>query len=132
MESSMSIPVATTTITIKRVEALDPDSPDTEVDPWEYDPDAPAETETERQYVLDSNVRAVISTRPGRSGSPGDTETVVFELVCDPTDLTHKDVVVDEISEERYEVLWAQSTPGIAGLAHVRAGLVMVTGPGNE
>jgi len=113
----MSIPVSTTTVTVKRP-TTDPGTQD----PWE----TPAGTST-----LATGIRAVISPSSGSSGAPGDTEVVEFKLVSDPTDIDYLDQIVDEFDDKVYEVVWAITTPGIAGLGHTAAGLKRSTGLGS-
>ena len=114
----MTIALATTTIQVRRPA----DSSD--VDPWERE-DAPA------SESLASGVRADISINTGRSHGPGDTQTLEFLLICDPTALTFHDQVIDEKTGQLYDVQWVHPTPGTPGLEHIQAGLKTVTGPGN-
>jgi hypothetical protein len=120
----MSLALYTTTISIVRVPILE----ESGRDPWEPDtPDSPApEGET-----IATLVPADISLNLGRSGGPGDTETVEFMLICDPTDLSFRDRVVDDTTGAEYEVQWASLTPGLPGFEHVQAGLKQVSGFGN-
>lgn len=109
----MAIPLATTTITVRRV----PD--DEDLDPYDEQP----EPET-----VASGVRAHISTRTGRETVAGGSQEVVsFGLSCDPVDLRHTDEVVDDTTGETFEVVWAISRQGL-GMDHVQAGLERVTG----
>lgn len=114
----MSIPVATTTISVKR---------SADAGGWDPSQGEPPMT------LLNKGVRAVISSESGRNVStPGETSTVMFRLVCDKTALTYLDTVVDEITGEIYEVDWAHYQPGVAGLDHTQAGLKQVKGPGTN
>jgi hypothetical protein len=120
----MSLALYTTTITVHRtaledVSGRDPWEPDTPIDP------APEET------TIATQVPADISLNLGRSGGPGDTETVEFQLLCDPTDLSFRDTVSDDTTGAVYEVQWATLTPGLPGFEHVQAGLKQVSGFGN-
>lgn len=109
----MSIPLATTQISVLRV-AADPTR-----DPYDAQP-APA--------VLASGVRAHISTPNGREQTAGGSQEVVeFRMSCDPVDLRHTDQVQDEGSGAIYEVTWARAREGL-GLDHVEAGLKQVAG----
>lgn len=114
----MTISLSTTTISVKRPS-------NTERDQWDETPEDPSN-------LIASGVRATIKVnfQTARSGGPGDTETVEFLLMCDPTDLTYNDIVVDEATDTEYEVTWALTTPGVAGLGHTQAGLKTVTGFG--
>lgn len=116
----MTIPIATTTISVKR-----PDSAsDGSTDPWAY-PDDPAPAEAS---VVHTGVRAVISAGGGRSIGPGDNEAIEFSLVCDPVAITHRDVVIDEVTGQEFEVTWALTTNGVAGLGNTRAGMKTIKG----
>lgn len=109
----MSIPLATTTISVLRadIDGVDP-----------YDP-APAAS------TIATGVRAVISSPSGSENIVGaEQETVTFRLDCDPTNLTHHDQVVDETSGETFDVVWARQRSGL-GLDYTQAGLRQVQGP---
>lgn len=106
----MSIPINTTTIAVERA----PDR--SNIDPDEYD-------STDFATVA-SGIRAVIDVKTGSSGGPGDRQTVIATLICDPTDLRYLDRVRDERTGDRYAVEWSFNSPGIAGyLALTKAGL---------
>lgn len=110
---TVSIPLATTTITIQRP-SVDPDR-----DPYEEDP-APD--------TVAEGVRAHISSPSGREQIVGgEQEIVTFRLSCDPIDLQHVDTVVDDSTGEEYEVVWTLSRTGL-GMPHVQAGLRKTTG----
>jgi hypothetical protein len=115
----VSIAIATTSITVQRGDDL------SDVDPWERNPTDPG-----RQDIA-TGVPADIGINTGRSGGPGDTQTLEFILACDPTDLTFRDTVIDERTGASYQVQWATLNPGLPGLEHITAGLVQVTGYGN-
>jgi len=107
----MSIPLATTTITVLRSTG----------DPYE----------TQTTEPVASGVRAVIG-RPRGDETPtgGSQEVAEFRLNCDPVDLEHTDQVRDDQTSEVYEVVWAmpeRSGPG-GSFAHTVAGLKRVTG----
>lgn len=112
------IPISTHLIRVERnpVQAA--------ADPWES---APAG----QVVIVAEHVRAVIAAAQG--SQPGrETETgsrVVYTVLADPCDLTHRDVVVDEATGDRYPVQWVVHSPGLAGLASVRAGLSLFAGP---
>lgn len=124
---AVAIAVHTTTISIKR----SPTGSVSERDPWERTSNVAA---LPAPATIASGVRADISIGrgSGRSGGPGDTETIEFSLVCDPTDLSYSDLVVDERTGTTYAVAWAMDYPGFPGLEHVTAGLRTVTGFGND
>lgn len=116
----MAIPVATTRISVERKRAQTAGQP-VDRDPWEdgYPGDQPEEWET-----VASGVRAVVSVGTGRTVGPGAAQRVEFSLQCDPTDLRHLDRVRDETTGDLYEVEWAMTSPGVAGLlGSTRAGL---------
>lgn len=108
----MSIPVATTTITVER------SSQDGTMDAFDL-ADAV-------WSVIASGVRAVI-------GSPSGTETVAggsseertVRLNCDPTDLRHGDRVYDESTAITYEVTTTARRLGF-GIDHTTADLLVV------
>ena len=109
----MSIPLATTQISVLRV-AANPAR-----DPYDAKP-APA--------VLASGIRAHISTPNGREQTAGGSQEVVeFRLACDLVDLRHTDQVQDEATGAVYEVTWAHARQGL-GLDHTEAGLKQVAG----
>ena len=109
----MSIPLATTQISVLRV-AADPAR-----DPYDAKPAA---------AVIASGIRAHISTPNGREQTAGGSQEVVeFRLSCDPVDLRHTDQVQDEATGAVYEVTWARAREGL-GLDHVEAGLKQVAG----
>lgn len=111
------IPLSTTTIEVRR-----PDRPTTE-DPYGEGYDAPGDRDDDVPTVV-SGVRAVISPATARgSDSGGQSELVEFVLKADPCDISYLDIVEDEVTGDVYDVEWAHSQPGVAGLAHVTAGL---------
>lgn len=111
----MSVPLATTTVTVREVPA-DPNR-----DPYDAAPAA---------VTVASGVRAHISTSSGREQvAGGSQEVVTFRLSCDPFDggLSHQATVEDEQTGEVYEVVWSVARFGI-GLDHIQAGLRQVSG----
>jgi hypothetical protein len=123
----MSIPIATTTITVRR-----PTSAQQSADPWsdgyEDAPGVPSAIGGQGAIVAQA-VRATISTGSARgSGNGGESETVEFRLVCDPTPISYLDEVTDESTGTIYFVAWANTTPGIAGLGHTVAGITTTKG----
>jgi hypothetical protein len=112
----VSIPIATTTVSVLRAD-LD------NVDP--YDP-APTPA------TVASGVRAVISSPAGTEQVAGGQQEIVnFRLDCDTTDLRHRDQIVDDASGERFDVVWVHDRTGL-GLDYTQAGLRQVEGPFEE
>lgn len=121
--AAVSIPVSTHRVRVERPadrSALDPEDPG---------PDTPG-------TLVAEHVRAVISAPGGKgagvAGPVGDSELLDFILVADPCDVNYQDTVTDEATGDRYAVLWALASPGVAGLASVRAGLTTYKGPNQE
>lgn len=107
------IPLATTTITIKR--------PAENVDRDAYDV-APAPA------VVAQGVRAHISAASAsEKRDRGSQEVKTWHLDCDVVDLQHDDTVVDEITNQQYAVEWARARVGL-GLDRMEAGLLQVDG----
>jgi hypothetical protein len=112
------IPLATSQITVNRVEGTAADS----FDPYDpYDPTQPAPT------VIVTGVRAVIGT-PSASEvlAGGDRVVYASELMCDPCDLQAADTVTDT-SGTVWTVLWARLVVGF-GLDHMQGQLRLVQG----
>lgn len=106
----MAIPLATTTITVRRPAA-------------DVDPD-----ESNALTVIATGVRARIGSPSGSGRNSGGDQSIVNPaLWCDPVDLHHEDTVTDENNGRVYEVQWPQPMNGL-GLDHVRAGLQITTG----
>lgn len=106
----MSIPIATTTVTVLRA---------SEPEPGE------GRTLTEAAAA----VRAVIgslsgseSVRPGGGRSTSDAK-----LTCDVADIIPTDVIEDDTTGERWEVEWVEIKPGL-GLDHMEGGLARYRG----
>ncbi len=119
----MTLPIATTSITIKR-----PPAADDGVDP--YDPGKGAMTTVatgvRAAFVSPSGGTAVGG---GEHGATGSQELVGWQLLADPCDLRHYDTVVDETTTQQYAVAWAKSRPDPDGdLDHVVAGVDEVRG----
>jgi hypothetical protein len=109
------IPLATTTVTVRRVDS-DPDR-----DPYDTQPAA---------TVVASGVRATISTGRGQEDRAGSDRTIVqFRMSCDPFDggLLHTDTVEDERSGEVYEVKWAVARDALE-MPHFQAGMDQISG----
>lgn len=111
----MAIPLATTTITVERTILLATDDP--------YD------TATANPETVASGVRAHLSSPGGLELQRGQSaqEDVVWRLACDPCDLTHDCVIVDDATGDRFEIEWARLRTGL-GIDHIEAGLRQVTG----
>jgi hypothetical protein len=110
----MSLPVSTTTITVKRT-ALAADR----------DPRDPAPEPS----TVASGVPAVIGSPAGSEMTDGGQRSNVFsELRCDPTDIDPStDTVVDDATGQTYDVVWATQREGL-GLDHTRAQLRATSG----
>lgn len=112
----MSIPLATTTISVLRRDVDD-------VDPYDTPPAA---------STIAAGVRAVIGSPAGAEDITGaEQETVTFRLDCDPTDLQHRDQVVDDQTGDVFDVVWSRDRTGL-GLDYTQAGLRQVQGPFEE
>ena len=121
----MTIPLATTTITVKR-----PPPADDGADP--YDAKSP-------MVIVVSGVRALFSSPSGGAsiggGEHGDTgsqESVGWHLLVDPCDLRHTDTVYDDTTGRAYAVAWAKARvdPDVE-LNHFVAGVNEVQGAAN-
>lgn len=110
----MSIPLATTTVTITR------SSVPADTDGYDPNPAGPA--------LVKEGVPAVVSL-PG--GAPvlvgGDRIVYNTRLTCDPVDLQANDLVTDDIEGTTWVCLWARQSIGL-GLDHTVASLREVTG----
>lgn len=107
------IPLATTTISVKRVAADD--------DRDGYDPLPSAST-------VATGVRAHLSSPSGREDRAGGSrQTSTARLLCDPTDLLHTDTVVDDSTSLEYAVVGVEQHVGL-GLDHTAAALQLVSG----
>lgn len=114
------IPLATTTISVLRLTAVQLSDPYTD----ESVDSGPASG----FVVVQTDVRAHISAPSGRElVNGGEQSDVSFRLTCDPCDLGHSDRVRDESTGAVFLVDWAVARSGL-GLSHVEAGLRMVQG----
>lgn len=105
----MTAPLATTTLRVERPAAAEP-------------------YETATYETVASGVRGHISGPRGSEGGTARTqEDVAFPFGCDPVDVSHLDRIVDEATDEVYEVVWARQRAGL-GLDHVVGELRQVTG----
>lgn len=107
------IPLATTTVTIKRVPR------DAARDGYDTQP---------AKTTIATGVRAHIG---GPSGSQnlaaGDRTVVRFAITTDPTDLQADDTVIDEQTDQEYRCAWARGRQGL-GLDHTTGALEQVNG----
>lgn len=114
----MSIPLATTTITVSGVRpqsSIDPDS-----EGYDAPPPAPA--------TLSTGVRACISNPTGSRSTPND-ELDIYTLSCDPVDLNRFDTVIDEATGTEYMVdSVVMSVTESFGLQHTKAILRLTKG----
>jgi len=109
----VTLPLATTTITVKR--------PAAGGDPYEA-----ASVST-----VVSGVRAHIGSPSGRERIVGGSkETLDAGLDCDVCDIAHTDSVTDATTGEVFEVVWVQRRVGL-GLDHMEGGLRRVSGGSN-
>lgn len=112
----MSIPVATTTITVNRVPL------DATRDEWDEDP-APA------AVTVVSGVRAVIWGQAGAELQAGATHmTMTARLTADVIDLKHTDTVTDEATGDEWQVTWVAQNGDAFGQQQTRAGLARSLG----
>lgn len=118
----MTIPLATTTITIKR-----PPASADGTDPYE----GSAALDT-----VATGIRATFSSPGGLVGSAGrateSQEVVDWRLLADPCDLQHYDTVVDDTTGAEFGVIWARARvdPDDGDLDHVVAGVDEIDGAG--
>lgn len=107
----MTLPLATTTITISR---SDQDGTKDALDTLTYSD-------------VVTGIRAVVSApRGAETNTGGSEEDVTFRLDCDPTDLRHGDRVTDETTSETFEVVWTRRRIGL-GLDHTVADVRKIT-----
>lgn len=107
----MSIPLNTTTITVRR---SNQDGTLDAIDGVTY-------------TTLKSGIRAVISSPSGaETNAGGSSEDTTASLACDVTDIRHTDRILDETTGETWEVSWARLRAGL-GLDHMTAGLRSIT-----
>lgn len=110
----MSIPLATTTITVSR--------PSTSSDDY-YDVRTAG-------TVVALNVRAHISEPSGIEGLIGGrTEQTRFPFNSDICDVGGNDLVTDDVTGDIYEVIWVRKRLGL-GVDHMTGQLRIVTGVG--
>jgi hypothetical protein len=107
------IPLATTTITVRRVPSDDTRDG--------YDPHPSAED-------VATGVRAHLSSPGGREDRAGGSrQTSGARLLCDPVDLLHTDTVVDESTGVEWAVGGVAAHVGL-GLDHTSADLQHISG----
>jgi hypothetical protein len=110
----MALPLATTTIAVKRLPAA-------VLNAEPYGVAVPLTT-------IASGVRAVLGKpRMVERVSSGEQAEMVLELRCDPTDIEHLDQVVDERIGRVYEVVGAELRTGV-GMDFVQATVKRVQG----
>lgn len=108
----MSIPLATTTITVLR-------SPAGDVYDEPYGGDVPADWDT-----VVTGVRAVIDRAGGREQvAGGEQNRVDLALACDPCDVDHLDAIRDDRTGATYRVVWVLNYG-----PHIEGGLQIVKG----
>ena len=111
------IPLATTSIAVLRV-------PDDGGLRDGYDP-RPAPT------TVASGIRAHLSTPDGGEDRPGGSrQALTAALLCDPTDVRHTDLVLDETTGQTWTVTTVRQSSPLGGLGHVAATLEQTTGVG--
>jgi hypothetical protein len=78
-----------------------------------------------------SGIRAHFSSPRGSESLDGGTQQLEISdrLTTDPVDLLHTDQVLDESTEEVYDVVWVRQHHGL-GLDHTAAGVRQVRGVG--
>lgn len=105
----MALPLSTTTVTVKRRP--------TTGDAF----DRPA------HETIRTGLPATIGSHTGsETNGDGTSSQVTAPLVCDPFDLHHDDLVVDDTTGETWEVVWAARRNGL-GIDHTAADLLQVT-----
>lgn len=111
----MSIPLATTTIAVRRITA-----DLSTVDPYEV---------TAVPETVASGIRAHIGSESGTEAIAGISaqEDIGWHLDCDITDLVVTDQVYDETTGLTFQVVWAAERHGL-GLDHIEGGLRRVVG----
>jgi hypothetical protein len=119
----MTLPLSTTTITVKRVPAADAGK-----DPYDSDK-SPMDTVVagvRAAFVSPSGGSAIGG---GENGPTGSQEVVGWSLLADPCDLRHSDTVVDDTTGQEFAVAWAKARPDPDGdLDHVVVGVDEVRG----
>lgn len=110
----MALPFHTTTISVIRLETLDPyvDSPET---------------------TIASGVPAVISGLSGTEQGGDQKHKSNFNFACDPIPdetILHTDIILDEKTNIRYQVVWAQDyqTEFLPGLDHIEGDITIIKG----
>lgn len=96
----MTLPIWTTTISILRTAPQDDAYPD-----------------AEREFTaVQTGIHANIAVNPRLAQPPsaaaGQRSAVQARLTCDPCDLQHLDVVLNELTDEQWRVDWVASTTG--------------------
>jgi hypothetical protein len=113
LEVAVSIPLSTTTITVKRIPR------DDTRDGYDTQPAA---------ATIASGVRANIGSPSGSENiAAGDRTVVTFRITADPTDLQADDQVTDDTTGATYRCVWARNRIGL-GLDHTTGALEQVVG----
>lgn len=112
----MTLPISTTTISILRI-------------PWDdHEPRDPLDPRPAAE-VIATGIPAHISTSTGIENINGSAQEVVtYRLNCDPTDVTFEDQILDERTNDIYEVTWTRERVEFVGLEYIQGGLKKVTG----
>ncbi len=119
----VSLPLSTTTVTIKR-----PPTADDGKDPYDV-PSAALSTVASGIRALFAAPSGGSSVGGGEHGATSSQEAVGWTLLADPCDLRHYDTVIDETTTKTYGVAWAKSrVDPDAGLNHVVAGVTEIEG----
>lgn len=84
--------------------------------------------EAQTETTVFSAVRAVFSAPRGSSQIVGGEESVTdMELYCDPIALKYNHIVNNNMTNERWEVIWVTQRRAV-GLDHCQAGVNRVVG----
>lgn len=117
----MAIPVATTTITVRRRQAQ-----------YEADADLPYAEPPELAYTtVATGVRAVLSLPRMHETAEGSTvaNRAIFRFMADPADVEMFDLVEDEKTGQLYEVIWVTARTGLLGDMRLEGNLALPQGP---
>jgi hypothetical protein len=110
----MTLPIATTTITVTRTTS------GADVDPYVISDDS--------STVVASGVRAVIGPYSGSEFVRGGEQSIVnATMQCDACDVTHYDRVTDAMTGDVFSVISVQSVQGF-GLDHYECQLKRIDG----
>lgn len=105
----MGLPLSTTTVTVKRR------------------PTAGDAFDRPAHATIRTGLRATIGGQTGtETNGDGTSSQVTARLVCDPYDLHHDDLIVDDTTLLTWEVLWVARRTAL-GVDHTAADLLLVT-----